>query len=102
MQIFVYDQLPYRVIFAPGAFEKLPAEVARLGLSKVLVLSTPEQVTLAEQAVHLLGARAAGLYPRGRMHVPIETAEDARAEARRLGADGVIAIGGGSTIGLAK
>ena len=36
------------------------------------------------------------------MHVPIETARAARAEARRLGADCAVAIGGGSTIGLGK
>jgi maleylacetate reductase len=36
------------------------------------------------------------------MHVPIETAEAARAEARRLDADVCIAVGGGSTTGLAK
>lgn len=36
------------------------------------------------------------------MHVPIETAREARDEARRLGADCAIAIGGGSTTGLGK
>jgi maleylacetate reductase len=36
------------------------------------------------------------------MHVPIETAEAAREEARRLKADCCVAIGGGSTTGLAK
>jgi maleylacetate reductase len=36
------------------------------------------------------------------MHVPIETAEAAREEARRLGADCCVAVGGGSTTGLAK
>jgi alcohol dehydrogenase class IV len=36
------------------------------------------------------------------MHVPIETAREARAEAQRLGADCAVAIGGGSTTGLGK
>jgi maleylacetate reductase len=36
------------------------------------------------------------------MHVPIETAQAARSEAARLGADLYVAIGGGSTTGLAK
>ena len=36
------------------------------------------------------------------MHVPIESARAARDEAARLGADCVVAIGGGSTTGLAK
>jgi len=36
------------------------------------------------------------------MHVPIETAREARDEARRLDADCAVAIGGGSTTGLGK
>jgi maleylacetate reductase len=36
------------------------------------------------------------------MHVPVETAEAARREAARLQADCCVAVGGGSTIGLAK
>lgn len=102
MRDFVYDQLPCRVVFGAGAFDKLAAEVDRLGLSKLLVLSTPGQAKLAEDAARRLGSRTASLYPHAKMHVPIETAEAARAEARRLGADGVVAIGGGSTIGLGK
>jgi len=49
-----------------------------------------------------LGSRAAGLFDRAVMHVPIETAQAAREEARRLGADCCVAVGGGSTTGLAK
>jgi alcohol dehydrogenase class IV len=36
------------------------------------------------------------------MHVPIETAREARLEAKRLGADCAVTIGGGSTTGLGK
>jgi maleylacetate reductase len=43
-----------------------------------------------------------GLFDRAVMHVPIATAQAARDEVSRLRADTVLAIGGGSTIGLAK
>jgi maleylacetate reductase len=102
MQSFVYDQLASRVVFGVGSFGSLAAEADRLGLSKLLVLSTPGQGRLAQRATERLGNRAAGIYPHAKMHVPVETAEAARAEARRLGADGAVAIGGGSTIGLGK
>src|SRR3954470_15263432 len=36
------------------------------------------------------------------MHVPVEIAEAGRAEAASLGADCCVAVGGGSTTGLAK
>lgn len=102
MLSFVYQILPSRVIFGAGCLEKLPQEIERLGASKALVLSTPEQRQSGIDLVNRLGARAVGLFDRAVMHVPIETAESAREEAKRLGADCCVAIGGGSTTGLAK
>ena len=102
MLSFVYQMLPSRVIFGAGCLEKLPQEIERLGASKALVLSTPEQRHSGIDLVDRLGSRAVGLFDRAVMHVPIETAEAAREEAKRLGADCCVAIGGGSTTGLAK
>ncbi len=102
MLAFVYQMLPSRVIFGAGCLEKLPQEIERLGASKALVLSTPEQRQSGVDLVDRLGRRAVGLFDRAVMHVPIETAEAAREEAKRLGADCCVAIGGGSTTGLAK
>jgi maleylacetate reductase len=90
------------VIFSVGCIEKLPEEMERLGASKALVLSTPQQRALATEIAARLGSRAVGLFDRAVMHVPIEVAHAAREEARRLGADCCIAVGGGSTTGLAK
>jgi maleylacetate reductase len=50
----------------------------------------------------MMGAQAVGIFDRAVMHVPIETAREARVMARQVGADCAIAIGGGSTIGLGK
>jgi alcohol dehydrogenase class IV len=102
MQDFTYDQPPARIIFGVGAFARLGDEVMRLGARRALVLSTPEQLKEAEEAVRRLGSLAAGIFPEAVMHVPIETARDARAVAKRLDADCCVAIGGGSTIGLGK
>ncbi len=99
---FVYEPLGGRVVFGAGARARLPEEADRLGIGRILVLSTPEQRDTAETVAASLGARIAGVFPRAVMHVPIETAHEAREEAARLGADGFLAVGGGSTIGLAK
>jgi maleylacetate reductase len=99
---FIYEALPGRVVFASGSLDRLPDEVARLGATRALLVSTPGHRQFAEDAAERLGARAAGIWDRARMHVPIENAEAARAEARRLGADLCVAIGGGTPIGLAK
>jgi alcohol dehydrogenase class IV len=99
---FVYSSNPMRVIFGRGSLARLPEEVALLGLSKVLILCTPGQRAQAELIGHSLDERLAGLFAEAVMHVPVETAREACAAARHRGADGVIAVGGGSTTGLAK
>lgn len=102
MLSFVYQSLPSRVVFGAGCLEKLPEEIQRLGVAKALVLSTPEQRQSGLDLVERLGSRAAGLFDQAAMHVPIETARAAREAATRLGADCCVAVGGGSTTGLAK
>lgn len=99
---FTYEPAPGRVLFGAGSVERLSDEAARLGVGRALVLSTPGQRALAERAAGLLGPLSAGIYAGAAMHVPVETAEAARAEAARLRVDACVAIGGGSTIGLAK
>ena len=102
MKAFTYTALPTRVVFGAGALEKLGEEIERLGAQRALVLSTPEQRASAEDIARRIGARAAGIYDRAVMHVPIEAAADARRVAADLKADCCVAIGGGSTTGLGK
>jgi maleylacetate reductase len=99
---FIYDILPSRVVFGVGCLEKLPEEIERLGATRALVLSTPEQHKEGQLMVDRLGSRAVGLFDQAVMHVPIEIAQQAREQAKVLGADCCVAVGGGSTTGLAK
>jgi maleylacetate reductase len=102
MKDFVYSSLACRVVFGAGTLRYLEREVDLIGARRALVLSTPGQRGSAERIAAMLGARCAGIFDRAVMHVPIETAREARAVARQLQADCAIAIGGGSTTGLAK
>ncbi|HEX6707464.1 MAG TPA: maleylacetate reductase [Albitalea sp.] len=102
MNPFTFEAHIPRVVFGPSTLRRLPEEIERLGAVRALVLSTPEQAALARSVAELLGKRSAGVFARAVMHVPIETAREAREEARRLGADCAVAIGGGSTTGLGK
>jgi alcohol dehydrogenase class IV len=99
---FTYTAQPSRVVFGAGALQFLGREIEALGAKRALVLSTPEQADSARRVAVMLGPRAAGVFAEARMHVPIETARKARDEARRVGADCAVAIGGGSTVGLGK
>jgi maleylacetate reductase len=102
MQPFIYEALPSRVIFGAGTLARLGDEVDRLGLRRVLVLSTPPQQPDAERLAASLGDRAAGVFAGATMHTPVEVTERAMAEVAARGADGIVAVGGGSTIGLGK
>ncbi|MDO1583251.1 maleylacetate reductase [Rhizobium oryzicola] len=101
-QSFVYTAHPARVIFGFDTTETLPGEVERLGASKALVLSTPHQEEQAQHLASLLGKSAAGVFAGAVMHTPVHVSEQAVAVASTLGADVVVAIGGGSTTGLGK
>lgn len=102
MKHFIYQAQSPRVVFGAGSLQHLEREIDQLGARRALVLSTPQQAAAAQAVVDRLGHRAVGLYAQAVMHVPIETARAARAEAARLQADCAIALGGGSTIGLGK
>ena len=102
MRDFIYVGQPQRVVFGAGSLAQLAAEIDTLGARRALVLSTPEQRPQAERVVELLGDKAAGIFDRAVMHVPIETAREAREVAQKLSADCAVAIGGGSTTGLGK
>ena len=99
---FVYQSLPGRVVFGAGALLQLESELDALGVRCALVLCTPDQRHAAEAIAARLGARAAGVFDRATMHVPLKVAREAREVARERNADCAIAIGGGSTIGLGK
>jgi maleylacetate reductase len=99
---FLYQALPMRVRFGLGALQSLSEEVRSLGLKRVLVLATPFQEDLAREVSDQLGELSAGVHAEAEMHVPIESAHRAREVAKEAGADGYVAVGGGSTTGLGK
>ncbi|MGQ0620895.1 MAG: maleylacetate reductase [Panacagrimonas sp.] len=99
---FSYSPLTGRVIFGAGCLGLLAEEIGKLGYRRALVLCTPQQREQAERVATLLGSQAVGVCDRAAMHVPIEVAREAIAEAARLRADCAVAIGGGSTVGLGK
>ena len=103
MRDFVFDQPARRVVFGQGSIDQLHTEVKRLGITKAVVISMPAEQHFAEDAAARLGELSVGVYPEVvAQHVPIEMLQTARKHAQRLGVDGYVAIGGGSTIGVGK
>ena len=102
MRPFHYNGHPARVIFGSGTLSQLPDEAARLGLKRALILATPPQEAEANRIAALLGDASAGVFAGAVMHTPVSVTEQAMAVVAERQADGVVAIGGGSTTGLAK
>lgn len=99
---FVHESLPSRVVFAQGARHRVADELDRLGVERAIVLATPQQADLAGEFARMIGERAATIYPGAAMHTPVEVTHTAMGAVESVRADGVLAVGGGSTIGLGK
>ncbi|MBE9640146.1 maleylacetate reductase [Salipiger mangrovisoli] len=102
MRAFRYQGTPGRVVFGAGAIGEAGAEVEALGRSRALLLSTPAQAADLAALARRLGPRAAGCFTAAAMHTPTQVTEAAMAAYDQSGADCVLALGGGSTIGLGK
>jgi alcohol dehydrogenase class IV len=102
MQRFTYTAAPMRVVFGDGTLAELGAEVARLGLRRAAIIVTPSQAARGGALAAQLGPLAAGVIARAAMHSPVEVTEAALAELHAMRADGIVAVGGGSAIGLGK
>lgn len=99
---FALTQPAMRVRFGPGVRRDTRAEIERLGCARAAILSTPGKAAMAEALAADIGALAAGIVPLAEMHTPVPVTEAALREVKRIGADCLVAIGGGSTVGLGK
>ena len=103
MEPFAYDALPGRVVFGAGAARtELAEEIARLGVSRLLLIAGGGGQGVSRGLVAPLQDRIAGTFAGVRPHVPVEVADAARKQAEAVGADAVLSVGGGSATGTAK
>jgi maleylacetate reductase len=100
---FIHDAPAQRVVFGAGAIARTAEEAARLDMARALVIATPGSgARLGARLSDLLGQRSAGVHAQAVIHVPRPVAEAGLAAAKAANADGLVAAGGGSAIGLAK
>ncbi len=102
MRPFIYRGLPARVVFGFGTTESLADELQRLGISRPFVVTTPQQADMGERLRALAGDLASELFSEATMHTPVAVTERAMTAFAAARSDGIVAIGGGSTIGLGK
>lgn len=74
----------------------------RIGGCRALVICTPRGRSRSEEMLKSAHGLLAGFFDQVKMHVPRSTVNRARETAEILHADLLVAIGGGSAVGLAK
>ena len=105
MQPFVFNTVR-QVVCAPGAALNLGAQCAALGSSHLLVVTDPGLMAIGLVQPVIESLAAAGydvtVFDQVREDPPEETVLAAAAMSREAGVDGVIAVGGGSSMDVAK
>jgi alcohol dehydrogenase len=105
MRSFQHIIPPLRLFSGPDSLGQLGRELDRLRCHRAVIICGK---TLSRDGSPLdlvrtaLGDRCAGVFPGVRTHSPVPAVEAAAQELRRLEADAVIAVGGGSAIVTAR
>ena len=99
---FVHDVPAARVIFANGAIATVGDELGRLGASRAFLVAGGPEGQFADRIAEDLGDRVVGRWSEVVMHVPVDVAARALSAAAQARADSLIAVGGGSSTGMAK
>lgn len=93
------------VLFGADSVERLASEVERLGVHRALIITgqtLARQTGVVDRVAAALGPRHAGTVDNIRQHTPRSAVDAAVGEVRRLGADVLVSVGGGSPIDAAK
>jgi maleylacetate reductase len=103
MDTFQYTALPARVVFGFGTIDKVANELVSLGRKRAFVVSDPHHATgAAARLMVALGEFGVELSTDAVMHTPVDVTERVMEKLAACDADCIIALGGGSTTGLAK
>lgn len=102
MRPFVHDVPATRVVFGNGRIAEVPTEVERLGGRRVMLVSGGPEAQYADRIAEELGDVLVSRFTDVVMHVPTDIAARAVAQAREAEVDLLIALGGGSSTGMAK
>ena len=104
MPSFQHVTPPLRVFHGPESLGQLGRELARMNCNRAVIFcgSWMADGPLLDRVRLALGDRCAGVYSDVLAHSPVASVEEAAEELKRLQADAVIAVGGGSVIVTAR
>jgi maleylacetate reductase len=99
---WAFETLANRAVFGAGSALTAAEELKRLGASRVMLIASKGAATRNPALVTALGDLVVAHYDGIEAHCPIETVEAGEALYRQSGADGLVTLGGGSALGVAK
>lgn len=99
---FPYDAAAMRVVFGDGVVAALAEEVHRLAISRALILCSRARRSLGDELAAALGSAAVGVCDAAVPNMPEPAFGRVMSDIEHSRADGLIAVGGGSPIGLGK
>jgi maleylacetate reductase len=100
--IFAYNPVPVRVVFGYGAVESLRDEVERLSMGRPMVICSPGRIGIGQKLAEQIGSDKAHVCDAGLTAMPEEAHNRVMAELESEKCDGIVAVGGGSPVGLLK
>ncbi|HJT58350.1 MAG TPA: maleylacetate reductase [Ktedonobacteraceae bacterium] len=102
MKSFTFESLPGRVVFGSGVLARLAEEIDRLHRHRAMLIVSGSAARLVPMLTGQLSGYLAGVFSEVAQHVPVSLIEKGLAFAHEIGADCIVALGGGSAIGLGK
>jgi alcohol dehydrogenase class IV len=105
MQSFQHVTPPLRLFQGADCLRSLPRELERLNSRRAVIVcgaSLAREGGLLDLARSAMGERCAGVFGSVRAHSPAPAVIEAAQQLRRLEADAVVAVGGGSAIVTAR
>jgi maleylacetate reductase len=91
-----------RIVIGEGSLDRLAEHLDEAGFQRPFIVTTRGRAGTLHQIQRLLGEAVAGVFSDAVEHVPVHVTDKAENALRETNADVILAVGGGSAIGLGK
>ncbi|MDA7569456.1 maleylacetate reductase [Emcibacteraceae bacterium] len=99
---FDYTPVPSKAVFGENSALKLKDEIIALGGKRVMIACTKNMVSRIQHVIDHLGEICISIYDKAEPHCPKHIALGAVEEFKAKNCDIIVAVGGGSSIGIGK
>lgn len=105
MEAFTHSSARLKVHFGEPSLGRLARDLDAAGLSRAVIVTGPTLAAggaVLDAVLEALGPRVAGVHPGARPHSPVPAVLETAEVLSDLGADAVVALGGGSAVVTAR